>query len=63
MYRSITHLSDDELINIAFDYAKENREFKPNFIYKMKEVLEEYGSLKDGQRNSLEKIIETWNMI
>jgi hypothetical protein len=56
-------MSDDELINIALDYADENDNFNPHFIKSLEEALEEYDELTDAQRAGLENIVKQWDMI
>lgn len=63
MYKSVKQYSDNELINIALDFADDNSEFNPHYIHQMEEIIDEYDELTDGQRLGLENIVEKWNMI
>jgi hypothetical protein len=56
-------MSDEELINIALDYADENPEFNPCFVKSLEEALDEYDELTEAQRDGLENIIIKWEMI
>lgn len=63
MYRNIKEMSDDELINIALDFADNNSQFNPHFIHGMEETLESFEELTEQQRYALENIIEKWDML
>lgn len=61
--RRIKDMSDEELINLALDFADENPEFNVSFIKSLEEALDEYDELTDAQRAGLENIVEKWNML
>ena len=63
MYRNIKEMSDNELINIALDFADNNSQFNPHFIHAMEETLESFDELTEQQRYALENIIEKWDML
>lgn len=61
--RRVKDMSDEELINIALDYADENENFDVSFIKSLEEALDEYDELTDAQRRGLENIVTRFEMI
>ena len=61
--RDISKLSDDELINIALDYADENESFNPDFIHSLENDLEKYDELTPSQREGLENVVKKFRML
>jgi hypothetical protein len=62
MKRNIECCSDDELLNIAIDYADDNPKFDRSFIDSLSEALEQYQYLTSGQRGALENIINRFHL-
>jgi hypothetical protein len=54
---------DEELLGRCLEAAEEIPSFNPSFLYSLKNTIEEYGSLTENQRDSLEKIACQWGML
>lgn len=61
--KDISSLSDEELINIALEYADENESFNPDFIHSLEQDLDKYDELTPSQRDGLENVVKKFRML
>ena len=55
--------SDEELLELCFEYAREHSSFNDDFIVSLSEALDEYDELTPGQREALEKVVTSFRMV
>lgn len=55
-------MDDEEKVEMILAWAEDHSEFDPKFVEEMQEKLDEYGHLTDRQSESLNKIIERFNV-
>lgn len=59
---SISHMTDEELIELVQEYAEDHPKFDTDFIDSLEDAIGEYGELTSGQRDALENIVLKFRM-
>ena len=63
MSKDLKKLSDEELLNIALDYADDTPSFDSRFVKGLEKSLKEYHDLTADQRFGLENVVKKFRMV
>ena len=62
MRKNIETYSDEELLQVALNYADDHPNFDRDFVDSLENALNEYDEFTDGQRSALQNIVLKFRM-